>query len=52
MCKASGPEWYKGWSRADDVGLMILILCAHSSPGASRDATNGSHLQHFLEACP
>lgn len=53
MCKASGPEWYKGWSRAvlvlclDLLGLIILILCAHSSPGASRDATNGSHLQHF-----
>lgn len=47
MCKASGPELYKGWSIADNVGALsrlpgfhFLLSNAHSSPAAACDAAN------------
>lgn len=42
MCKASGPERFKGWSTADNVGALSrcpgLAWCAHSPPAAACDA--------------
>lgn len=55
MCTTNGPEWHKGWGIALSVsalGFISLVQRSRSSPSAECDAANGSHLQHFLEACP
>lgn len=58
MCKASGPEWYKVWSIADNVGALSRSPGFHCngsvchSLAAACDAANGLHLHRFLEACP